>query len=128
MAITVSVLMACDALLNATHAGNQKDVIKELLKFLVSSLGVTKKDLAQLSPRLVTQLDALIPLDGPKPKQTGSNKSEKSNAAGSDGAISGPKEPKARKSDKKEQEPKEPKPRKRKDSTGAAPKEKKSRK
>ncbi|CAE7868156.1 unnamed protein product, partial [Symbiodinium necroappetens] len=61
VAITIGVMMGCDVFLNEQFASSQKEAVPQVLNYLTSTLGVTKKDLAQVSSRLVSQMDAVRP-------------------------------------------------------------------
>ena len=54
-------MMGCDVFLNEQFASSQKEAVPQVLNYLTSTLGVTKKDLAQVSSRLVSQMDAVRP-------------------------------------------------------------------
>ena len=72
--------------------GKQQNLIPEILKYLGANLGITKKDLAQLSMRLVAQLDALCPDANAK---AGSKPSKSDKSRASDSHAKEPTEPKA---------------------------------
>ena len=59
VALTVSTMLACDVVLNAKHAGKQKLICADVYKYMGTTLGVTKRDLANISGKLVAQLQQL---------------------------------------------------------------------
>ena len=52
-------MLACDVVLNAKHAGKQKVVCADVFKYMASTLGVTKRDLANVSGKLMAQLQQI---------------------------------------------------------------------
>ncbi|CAE7249277.1 unnamed protein product, partial [Symbiodinium sp. KB8] len=59
VALTISTMLACDVVLNAKHAGKQKVVCADVFKYMASTLGVTKRDLANVSGKLMAQLQQI---------------------------------------------------------------------
>ncbi|CAE7840031.1 unnamed protein product [Symbiodinium sp. CCMP2592] len=65
-ATTVGTLLGCDVILNPKHAGKQKQVCADVFKFIGSSLGITRRDLMNVSSKLVAQLQQFEDVQGPK--------------------------------------------------------------
>ena len=53
--------MGCDIFFNKRFASSQAETVPQVLNYLTSTVGVTKKDLAQVSRQLVSQMDAVRP-------------------------------------------------------------------
>ena len=72
VALTVSTMLACDVVLNAKHAGKQKLVCADVYKYMGATLGVTKRDLANISGKLVAQLQQFEEPQAGKKRSMGS--------------------------------------------------------
>lgn len=57
---TVAVMVVADVFLNPKYTGKAKEVMPQTLQYIGTKLGMTKHDLAALSPKLVSQIDEAL--------------------------------------------------------------------
>ena len=53
----MALMVALDAFLNPKHTGKSKEIVPQVIQYLGSKLGMTRQDLAVLSPKLASQIN-----------------------------------------------------------------------